>query len=92
MSGFRPASLTACPPREPPPLFEQEHRNPKELVNRRRRRRLANRALECENRVRESRPSFALTPTKRIGRLLLVVRHRVGWPLNAEPAAATKGL
>lgn len=32
MSGFRPASLTACPPREPPPLFEQEHRNPKELI------------------------------------------------------------
>lgn len=32
MSGFRPASLTACPPREPPPLFEQEHRNPKELT------------------------------------------------------------
>lgn len=44
MSGFRPASLTACPPREPPPLFEQEHRNPKELIIRRwtsrRRRRL----------------------------------------------------
>ena len=30
MSWFRPASLTACPPREPPPLFEQEHRNAKE--------------------------------------------------------------
>jgi hypothetical protein len=35
MSGFRPASLTACPPREPPPLFEQEHRSPKELIIRR---------------------------------------------------------
>jgi len=42
MSGFRPASLTACPPREPPPLFEQEHRNPKELTNGGRRCRLAN--------------------------------------------------
>lgn len=30
MSWFRPASLTACPPREPPPLFEQEHRNAEE--------------------------------------------------------------
>lgn len=30
MSWFRPASLTACPPREPPPLFEQEHRKAKE--------------------------------------------------------------
>lgn len=30
VSWFRPASLTACPPREPPPLFEQEHRNAKE--------------------------------------------------------------
>lgn len=31
MSWFRPASLTACPPREPPPLFEQEHRNLQEF-------------------------------------------------------------
>ena len=32
VSWFRPASLTACPPREPPPLFEQEHRNAKESI------------------------------------------------------------
>lgn len=33
-SGLRPATLTACPPREPPPLFEQEPRRRTKLADR----------------------------------------------------------